>query len=453
MFVLPVTQTRAHSVVSANGVITLLRTLLITIASMLVLPSPLLFATEKPLTLTDAQQVALTRSRQLFSQDQAIAASRDMAVAAGQLPDPVLSAGIDNLPVSGTSQWNLTSDFMTMRRIGLMQEITGADKRRLRSERVDRAADKLLAEKAGIAARLERDTAIAWLDRYYAEEMSRLVTEQTAQARLEIQATQGAYRAGRASQSDIIAAQSALTMEEDRASDITRRLRNAHTMLLRWVGNAAAQAPLAGIPGIDSLRFDTNALDTLLLQHPQMLALGEQIAIAETEAKLAQANKNADWSIGVTLQQRGPAYSNMISVGISIPFQWDQPHRQDREISSKLAIAGQARAERDDALQTFIAQIRSVLNEWESNRERIIRFNHELIPLAKERTQAVMSSYRGGKASQIELLAARRNEIETQLQSLQLQADTARLWAQLNFLFPLSKEELSTHTIINRDQP
>ena len=34
------------------------------------------------------------------------------------------------------------------------------------------------------------------------------------------------------------------------------------------------------------------------------------------------------------------------------------------------------------------------------------------------------------------MLLARRNEIDVRLQALQLEIDTARLWAQLNFLFP-----------------
>ncbi|MGH8623550.1 MAG: hypothetical protein ACRET3_15570, partial [Burkholderiales bacterium] len=35
-----------------------------------------------------------------------------------------------------------------------------------------------------------------------------------------------------------------------------------------------------------------------------------------------------------------------------------------------------------------------------------------------------------------EVLAARRNEIEVRMQALQLEMETARLWAQINFLFP-----------------
>ena len=38
------------------------------------------------------------------------------------------------LPVTRADRFSLTSDFMTMRRIGVMQEFTGAEKRRLRAE-------------------------------------------------------------------------------------------------------------------------------------------------------------------------------------------------------------------------------------------------------------------------------------------------------------------------------
>ena len=63
-----------------------------------------LSAQAQPLTLQDAQRRAVERSRQVVAQDAAVLASREMSVAAGQLPDPVLKAGIDNLPVNGPAQ-------------------------------------------------------------------------------------------------------------------------------------------------------------------------------------------------------------------------------------------------------------------------------------------------------------------------------------------------------------
>ena len=84
-----------------------------------------------PLTLAQAQRIAVDRSQQLVAQDALSNAAREQAVAAGQLPDPVLKLGIDNLPINGSDRFSLTSDFMTQRRIGVMQEIPRSEKRQL----------------------------------------------------------------------------------------------------------------------------------------------------------------------------------------------------------------------------------------------------------------------------------------------------------------------------------
>ena len=100
--------------------------LALAVASLLcALPSEVFGA--EPLGLEQAVQVAVARSRQLAGIDSAVTSSRDMAVAARQLPDPVIKVGVDNLPVSGADKLSLSSDFMTMRRVGVMQEFTRSD--------------------------------------------------------------------------------------------------------------------------------------------------------------------------------------------------------------------------------------------------------------------------------------------------------------------------------------
>lgn len=394
---------------------------------------------EAALTLDQAQRRAVERSLQIPAQNAAVAASREMAVVAAHLPDPILKLGVDNLPADGPDQFSLTRDFMTMRRIGLMQELTRSDKRQLRAERFERQAEKSLAEKTAAIASIERDTALAWLDRYYAEATSAVIAEQAAEVKLEIVAAESAYRAGRGSQADVFAAHSTLATLDDRASEFNRRIKAAKTVLARWVGEDA-EAPLAGKPAIDSIRLDTATLDADLAHYPQINVLRKQEEIALTEARIAQADKKADWSVELSYAQRGPAYSNMISIGVSIPLQWDQRNRQDRELASKLAMADQARAEREEALRARIGEVRAMVVEWENGRERLARYERQIIPLARERTRASFAAYRGGKAGLADLLLARLNEIDMRIQMLQLEMETARMWAQLNFLLPLDEQ-------------
>jgi outer membrane protein TolC len=392
---------------------------------------------QSPLTLADAQRQAVERSRMLVAQDSAVIASREMAVSAAQLPDPVAKLGISNLPVNGEDRFSLTRDFMTMRSVGVMQELTRAEKREARAERFEREAEKSVAERSVTISAIQRDTAIAWLDRYYAEAMTKVVSEQSRAAAAEIDAAEGAYRAGRGSLSDLLSARAALVALDDRASELGRKARAAKIALARWLGDGA-DAPLAGRPPIDAIRLDPIMLDGDLSHHPEVAVLARKEDVAAAEVRVAQANKKADWSVELMYSQRGPAYSNMISVGVSVPLQWDRTNRQDRDLASKLALLDQARAEREEMLRAHVAELRVMIAEWENDRERSARYKRELLPLASERTEATVGAYRGAKASITDVLLARRNEIDVRMQALQLEMETARLWAQLNFLEPMS---------------
>lgn len=393
------------------------------------------------LSLDEAQRRALERSRQLAGQDFAIAASRERAVAAGQLPDPVLQLGVDNLPINGADRFSLTRDFMTMRRIGVMQELTRGEKRELRAQRFEREAEKSAAEKTATVASIQRDTALAWLDRYYAEAMAAVIAEQAGLVRHEIQAAEGVYRGGRGSQTDVIAAHSTLVGLEDRASEFARRIANAKINLARWIGERA-DAALASRPGIDAVRLDIDALERELEHHPQIAILARQEELARTEARLARANRNPDWSAQVMYQQRGPDFSNMISFGVTVPLPWDRANRQDREVAAMLAMAEQARAQREEMLRAVRGEVSAMITEWQNGRQRVARYERELIPLAQERSRAALAGYQGGRTSVADLLLARRNETEVLMQAVQLEMDTARLWAQLNFLLP---DDASSH--------
>lgn len=387
------------------------------------------------LSLTDAQRRALERSRQLAGQQATVTASREMAVSAGERPDPVLKLGIDNLPVNGPDRFSTTQDFMTMRRIGVMQELTRGEKREWRARRFEREAERSEAERDASVAAIQRDTALAWLERYYAELMLGIVEEQVAQARLEVQAAEAAYRGARASQAEVFGAHTTLATLEDRSSESARRVAVAKANLERWVGEAAEDA-LAQPPAMDAIPLEVGKLETHLAGHPEIVALAKQEEVAAAEAGIARANRRPDWTVELAYQQRGPAFSNMISVGLAVPLPWDRANRQDRDVAAKLAMVESARAQRDEMLRAHIAEVRAMLIEWQNGRERGARYNRELIPLARERARAALAAYQGGRAPVADLLAARRNEADVRMQGAQLGLETARLWARLNFLLP-----------------
>ena len=400
--------------------------------------SGITFAQSTPsgqLSLDSALKLAQTRSSLLLAQDSAATASREMAVSAGQLPDPTLKLGINNLPVTSSDRFSLSRDFMTMRSIGVMQEFTRSDKREARSVRFESEAQVAYATRNVTIANLQRETAMAWLERYYSERMREVLTQQHDEAKLQIEAADTAYRTGKGAQADVFAARSAVAQIEDRIAQADRQILAASTKLARWIGETATQ-PLDRLPAMDKPGVELLQLDTVVAHHPQIAVLKRQEDVAQADVMIAKTNKRADWSAELMFSQRGSAFSNMISINLSVPLQWDQKNRQDRELAAKLALVEQARAQTEEMTREHAAEIRAMVIEWQSNRERLKRHDESLIPLASERTRAALAAYRGGAGSLTTALEARRGEIDARMERLRLAMDTARIWAQLNYLNP-----------------
>ena len=94
-----------------------------------------------------------------------------------------------------------------------------------------------------------------------------------------------------------------------------------------------------------------------------------------------------------------------------------------------------------------------MLNEWENGLEGMARCGREIGAVAQDRAQAALSAYRGGKGDLNAVLAARKNEIEIRTQALQLAMDTARTWAQLNFLVPAEDHSAHGEPAVTKEAP
>ncbi|MBP6505057.1 MAG: TolC family protein [Rhodoferax sp.] len=397
---------------------------------------------QSALTLAQALELAQTRSRQLPAQDAAALAARERAVAAGPLPDPVLKASLTNMPVDGPDRFSLTRDFMTMRSIGLMQEFTRSDKRVARAARFAREADVAVAARLLALVELRRAAATAWLERHYLERVRDEQAKLRREAVLQIEAADAAYRGGRGSQADIFAARSAVARIDNEMLQTTRQITTAQTRLARWVG-AAADQPLAAAPSVDQLQLGLGDLMTRMEEHPRIVWLHQQEAAAAAQSDVARSERRADWSLELMYSQRGPAYSNMVSVNLSVPLQWDRAQRQDRELAATLATQQQIRNERDETLRELIANARAIVLEWQNNRERLALFDTQLLPLAGERTRAALAAYRGGTVPLATVLEARRIEIDTRLDQLRLAMETATLWASVEYMLPRPSDAMT----------
>ena len=387
------------------------------------------------LSLAEAQRLAAKDAPAVDAQAATLRAAQQSSLSAGELSDPKLILGVDNLPVDTADRFSLTRDFMTMRKIGFMQEFTRSDKLKLRGDRADAEVRKEAAILALAEVNLRRDVAMAWIDRHFAERQLDLLKELARESELQITAAQAALAGGKGQAADPFAARLATAQLADRIIDSERLVARANINLVRWIG-AAAKQPLDTAPAFDQLAHQHGDLIARLESHPQLAMYAPMQSVADSEMRLAEAAKHPDWSLEVAYAQRGPAFSNMLSVGVRIDLPIFQSRRQDPTIASKSALAEQVRAQTEDARRIHTAEIESMLADWEAAINRVQRYRAELLPLAHERTEVALASYRGGRSDLAPVLEARKGEIETRMNHLSAQNELARAWANLNFLIP-----------------
>ncbi|KVA27285.1 transporter [Burkholderia cepacia] len=388
-------------------------------------------AQQPPFTLDAALQSATDHSASMQAAQASVRASSEAAVKAGQLPDPMLKAGIDNLPVNGGQRFTVGQDFMTMRRIGIEQEWVSGDKRRLRSAL---ANEQLGRERAGYLAQLasvRQQTATAWLNAVYAKQALALQQALLDHMNHEFDATKASYRGAKASAADVVQARAMLAQTQDQWLKARQVYQTALIALSRWT--AVPASDVTGTPPAPESFVSSLPPDELRVSQPALIAAADDIAVAEADTAVANSERRPNWTWEVAFQQRGGAYSNMVSVGVTIPLPLNRRNRQNRDVAEKAELATKARLMYEDTLRQVQADIRTQSETLASGRERIANLSASLLPAADQRVQLANAAYRAGTGSLADTFAARRAQLDAQLQVLDLRRDVSQTWAQLEY--------------------
>jgi outer membrane protein TolC len=392
-------------------------------------------ALAQPLSLEDALRAGEAQSPRLAAQRHMITSVSEQIGRAGELPDPKLRLGIDNLPVTGPDRFRYDRDFMTMRQIGWAQEFPNGAKREARNLRAERMRDAEGANLSAQRAALYREIALAWLDVHYAERMRGAVERLARQFQLHTDTVSAAIARGRQSAADGLMLRHAFEQANDRVIEQERMLTKARIALATWIGEEANRS-LAAAPEMDRFAHPRDHLVARLAEHPQLRVFDQRQELARAEVELARSEKRSDWMLEVGYGRRRPAFDDMLTVMVSIDLPWRAERRQDRDIASRLAELEQVRAMREDARRMHEAEVRGWLADFDTAQRRIERFERVLLPLARDRSKAALAGYRGGRGELGPVLEAERAITETELALVQTLAERAKAWANLNFLYP-----------------
>jgi outer membrane protein TolC len=390
-------------------------------------------ADERPLTLEEAIDQALKETPQIAASAAMLDAAQAVAPSAGRLPDPELVTAIDNLPINTADRFSFTRDFMTMGRVGVMQSFPNRAKRRLQSERAQEEISIAAADLRKRQFETAQAVSEAWIASAVAIESAARLRELKPDVELQATGARAALASGRTSAADALAMQALAARLDDRILVFDQEVDTRRADLGRWVG-AAADRPLGPLPIDREVAHSPESLVAGVGQHAPLAPMVARIAASQTEVELARADKRPDWSAELSYQKRGSEFSDMMSLEFRIGLPLFTGHRQDPVIAEKLAALRAQEAERDGEIRMHTAEIHASLAEWRRGRERLQGYTTQLLPLARERSRAAVSSYGAGRADLRSVIDALSEEIDTRLDYVQLEGSVARAWTFLHFL-------------------
>jgi outer membrane protein TolC len=382
-------------------------------------------AVAAPISLDQALDLAVHRSEAARAARAGVASASEAARAAGQLPDPMLRASVENLPVAGADRFSTTGDSQTMKRIGISQEWLSRDKRTARQAAAEASVGReaVQAQRAAADARLQ--TALAYLDAWYAGEALKLTTLTEHHVHEELEAARARLATSTGSSPDVLALTAARGTAEDETAEVRQQQIAARVSLQRWVGLPADE--LATLPVLPA-----PTEEVYIASSPAVLALQRDIEVARQSAAVASSERKPNWAWEVSYGQR-TGYPDMVSFGVSIPLQVAPAERQDREAAAKRALVDKAEAELAEATRAATAEYRALTSDAQRLKERIERYRSGVVAPAQQRTAAAMAAYGSNQASLASLFEARHMEVEVQRKLLTLQRDLAKTQVQLAF--------------------
>lgn len=340
------------------------------------------------LTLEQALQQAEREAPALQAwQLQQQAAGHD-AEAAGQLPDPKLGFGLQNIPLQGDERGRLNADGMSMQMLGLMQEVPNRARREAQRELAQATRQRMSAELAVQRLEVRLGMAEVWLRLRVVEQQLALFPQ---------------------------------LLEHNRvlAAAVTARLRSGQGSLAEQPQVETERAQLE--QRIEQLQADQAALQAASRRWLQSPGLQQGAAAV----RLAEADRRPDWSWELAYQRRGAGLDDMFSVQVNLGLPLFTGSRQQPRIRARQAELAALELERDGQQYRLLAELDGELSEYRRLQLAVRRSDEQLLPLASRRAELALADYRSGRAGLEPLLAARSAQVETQLQHLQLQGQLA----------------------------
>lgn len=388
-------------------------------------------ASEPVLNLEEAVARARGDQPSIAAFEREAVASEEAAVAARSLPDPQVTVGIRNFPITGDDAFSPTASPMTMYTIGVMREQVRRSRREAQAARLRAEAAVSRAEGAAEVLDIERDVMIAWVKAVEAAAKQRLLTQIVKDLRVGREVMEAAIPTGGSTSALALAAQAEVALAQAQLAAARGDEARARGELARWIG-AAALRPLPD--RIPLLALPTEVGGAIAGRaHPRIRSSQAQELAAQRQIELARSERRPNLSWSVTLGLR-PEHGHMISGQVSIPLRMNRRGLQNRRIAEAQARADAARLRTLDAVRELEGVYATALAEYRSAAAAIDELRNDAIPSLEASFEAAEARYAGGQGTLELPLDIVRRYVEANIELVEQEAVRARAAAELLYI-------------------
>lgn len=378
------------------------------------------------LTLPQAVSLASGAPPSVAALESDARAGQQSAIAARSLPDPQLTAGIENFPATGRNGLRPAIDEMTMYTFGVIREQVRRSSREAEAQRI--LADALVSERKASAEELHirREAMVAWIDAVEAREKQKLLERLIGDLRTGRKVMEAAIPTSGSTPALVLQTDAEIGVGESQLERAKSDERRARAELARWIGPDAASRPLPDtLPKIEPPQDNHGSHG-----HPELLVAEAEQQVAERQVDVARQARKPDFSWSVSVGIR-PNYGQMVSAGISIPLQLNRRAKQDRMVSDASERANAARLRVEDKQRELTAEYATAFADFQGAEAELSRITTGAIPQLEAAFNAAQARYAGGGGTLDQPFAIVRRYIEMNLQALEIRGRRARAVAEL----------------------
>jgi outer membrane protein TolC len=386
---------------------------------------------QSPLGLQESVDIALAAndpSVALF--EERAQALEDRAIADSQLPDPVFSTRIQNVPLAS---FDLNREGMTQLAFGVRQAFPKGSTRAL--TRRKREAEALIERqnKALRDQQIALQTRTAWLEVFYWKQAKRITRNTVGKVKDLTAFTEAGFANGQGGVQNVLRLDLESALLENRLIELERKTDMARADLTRMIGIANAARPLAdaladlpSLPAVTDLQAD-------LIRHPAILIYDAKMRVRDRDVDLAQEQYKPGFAVDAAYGVRD-SRSDFGSIGVSYSIPLFEKTRQDRNLSASRHLRGSTRLEREAQLLELNRQLGRSFADWTRLGQRMADYKTKVIPRAKDTAEAAMLAYETEAADFAEVVRAELAVLDAELALTRLQTDRAKAHANLLFL-------------------